>query len=165
MRNTRKCRYALVVGMVLVAPEAVAQSASNPEHAAVTAVVQKLFDAMARRDTVVLRALMLPGSELISFAITDTSSNMRRQSDSAFVSSLGRGKGVLLERFWSPTVLIRGPIATVWTPYDFHVDGKFSHCGVDSFTLVRGTAGWVVSGISYTVERSKCEPSPLGPPK
>ncbi len=42
---------------------------------------------------------------------------------------------VYRERYWSPTVLIRGPMALVWAPYEFQIDGKISHCGIDAFVL------------------------------
>ena len=71
----------------------------------------------------------------------------------------------MLERMWDATVLVHGPLAQVWTPYDFHADGEFSHCGVDAFTLIKTSEGWRVSGVAYTVEPTGCEPSPLGPPR
>jgi|APFre7841882724_1041349.scaffolds.fasta_scaffold63712_2 hypothetical protein len=37
----------------------------------------------------------------------------------------------LRERYWSPTVLVRGPIAVVWAPYEFWEDGMTSHCDVE----------------------------------
>jgi hypothetical protein len=49
-----------------------------------------------------------------------------------------------------------------WAPYDFHLDGKLSHCGIDSFGLVRGADGWRIAGISYTVQKTGCAPSPPG---
>jgi hypothetical protein len=52
----------------------------------------------------------------------------------------------------------------VWTPYDFHIDGEFSHCGIDAFNMVRTDEGWKIASIVWTVERTGCENSPLGPP-
>jgi hypothetical protein len=66
---------------------------------------------------------------------------------------------------WNPKVLIHGGLAVVWADYDFHLNGKFSHCGVDSVTLVTVSGAWKISGIAYTMETSECTPSPLGPPK
>ena len=71
----------------------------------------------------------------------------------------------LLERMWNPAVRVHGGLADLWAPYDFHQGGRFSHCGVDSFSLVRGPNGWLVASITYTVEQTGCAPSPLGPPK
>jgi hypothetical protein len=60
---------------------------------------------------------------------------------------------------------VSGRVATVTAPYDFHLDGAFSHCGTDIFTLVNGPQGWRISGGVYTVIKQGCPPSPLGPPK
>jgi len=49
--------------------------------------------------------------------------------------------------------MVHEGIAVVWTPYEFHVNGEFSHCGVDAFSLVRIDGQWKIAGIVYTVER------------
>jgi len=49
------------------------------------------------------------------------------------------------ERYWNPTVLVHRDIAQFWAPYSFDIDGKRSHCGVDSFSLAR-------VNLTYTVE-------------
>ncbi|MDP3000701.1 MAG: hypothetical protein Q8N47_24670 [Bryobacterales bacterium] len=36
-------------------------------------------------------------------------------------------------------------IAVVWTPCDIHWDRKFSHCGVDAFSLIKTSEGWKIS--------------------
>jgi hypothetical protein len=147
-----------------------AQGAAASDSAAVVAVVQRLFDAMARRDTTAARALLLPGSQFISIRSAAPGAGSspampRRQADTTFLRSLAAGRERLLERFWAPVVHVHGPLATVWTPYDFHTDGKFSHCGIDSFNLLRTPAGWQIAGIVYTVESTGCAPSPLGAPR
>jgi hypothetical protein len=60
------------------------------------------------------------------------------------------------ERYWSPTVLIRGGIAVVWAPYEFWIDGKTSHCGVDVFDFVKVGGEWRVSNSMWTVEPGAC---------
>jgi hypothetical protein len=137
-------------------------TAQSSDSAAVVSAVQRLFDAMAKRDTVAARALLLPGSEFMS--IRPNAQAPRHQADTSFLRSLGAGKERMLERMWAPVVHVHGPMAVLWAPYDFHIDGRFSHCGVDTFTLVRGAAGWRIASILYTVEPTGCAPSPLGPP-
>ncbi len=76
---------------------------------------------------------------------------------------------VLRERYWSPTVMIRGGIAVVWAPYEFRVDGETTHCGVDVFDFVKIDGRWIVSNAMWTVEREACaelrpgDPSMLRP--
>lgn len=141
-----------------------AAQAARPDTAAVLATVQRLFDALARRDTAVVRALLVPGVRFVSMR-ADTTSEPRAQGDAELMRMLTRGSGRLLERFWSPVIQIQGPIATVWTPYDFHVDSEWSHCGIDTFTLMRTGAEWRIASLTYTVQLRGCAPSPLGPPR
>ena len=131
---------------------------------AVVATVQRLFDAMAARDTVAARALLLPGTRFVSISNDTGPAIPRVQGDSAFLRMLAGSSERLLERMWAPVVQVQGRIATVWTPYDFHRGGRFSHCGIDAVTLLRTDAGWRSAGLLYTVQRTGCAPSPLGPP-
>jgi hypothetical protein len=45
----------------------------------------------------------------------------------------------------------------VWAPYDLWVNKKFSHCGVDVFTLIKTNQGWKIASLVYTVEPDACE--------
>lgn len=89
---------------------------------------------------------------------------LRAVTRAAFLESLGGEDQELLERMWDPTVQVQDPVAMVWTPYDFHLNGEFSHCGIDVFTMLNGAEGWQVTSITYNVVREECPPSPLGPP-
>ena len=61
------------------------------------------------------------------------------------------------ERYWSPTVLVRGSIAVVWAPYEYRIDGETSHCGVDVFDFVKVQGEWRVANSMWTVEPDACE--------
>jgi len=74
------------------------------------------------------------------------------------------------ERYWSPTVLIRGGMALVWAPYQFWIDGRTSHCGVDAMSFAKIDGVWKVSNAMWTVEPNACaelrplDPSEIRPP-
>jgi hypothetical protein len=138
--------------------------AQTADSAAAVAAVHELLDAMQRRDTAAARALLVPGARFVSVR-GDSAETPRVQTDGAFLRSLVGGRARLQERVWAPVVRVHGPLATVWAPYDFHVDGRRTHCGVDAFTLLWSGSRWRVAGITYTVERHDCPASPLGPPK
>lgn len=160
----RRWRFAtlIVVPVAAVISVSAPLRAQSADSVAVLAVIEHLFTAMAQRDTGAAHALFAPRSQIVAVR-SDTAAAPRVQSDTAFVRALGAGHGQIHERIWSPTVQIRGPLAMVWAPYDFHVDGQRTHCGVDAFTLVRADSLWRVVGIAYTIERRDCAPSPLGP--
>ena len=60
------------------------------------------------------------------------------------------------ERYWSPTVMIRGAMALVWAPYEFQIDGETTHCGVDVFSFAKINGIWKVSNSMWTVEPNAC---------
>ena len=134
------------------------------EESAVLATVQALFDAMAARDSAAALTVLLPGAALVGTTDSPDGSEANPLSGEAFANGLAAHAIPPLERFWDATVMIRGNIAIVWTPYDFHVGENFSHCGIDAFNLVRTSEGWRIASIVWTVEREGCEPSPLGSP-
>jgi hypothetical protein len=67
-------------------------------------------------------------------------------------------KGAADERISFETVKIDGPLAIVWAPYNFFFNGQFSHCGMDSFQLVRFGKEWKIQYIIDTRRRTGCNP-------
>ena len=130
----------------------------------VAAVAQRFLEALSAADTATLAGLLAPGATIHSVREGEGGASLRVVTREDFLASLGGETEQLLERMWEPTVLVRGGVAMVWTPYDFHLNGSFSHCGIDVFTLLKGEEGWQVTGITYNVVREGCQPSPLGPP-
>ena len=139
-------------------------SAQASEKAAVLAAVQQFFDAMAARDAAATERVMMPEGRSVSFRTIDGRLVMRSSLNQDYIKRLPSGKEKLRERMWKPEVKIHGQIANVWTPYDFWIDGKLSHCGIDSFNMVKVDGQWKIAGGVYTVE-TPCKPSPLGPLK
>ena len=135
-----------------------------PENVAVIAAVQQFFDTMAAKDVEGAAEVLVPDGQFFSIRTTDGEKVVRRSTNREYLERLASAKDDWLERMWEPEVRIRGDVATVWAPYDFFVNGKFSHCGHDAFQLMKIDGRWMITGGSYTVEVNGCEPSPLGPP-
>lgn len=130
-------------------------AAEASEEKAVLAVVQRFFDALAARDADAMRAVLTPEGRSYSVRESGAVSGV---GHAELAARLPGGKEKLLERMRNPRVSVRGGIAAVWTEYDFHREGKFSHCGVDSFNLVKMPEGWRIAGLIYTVESRGCPP-------
>ncbi|HEX5818172.1 MAG TPA: hypothetical protein VFY20_04800 [Gemmatimonadales bacterium] len=157
----RVARCGLVLMLLACgAPGLRAQTAQD----SVRATVQEFFRTMMARDTAGARRVLLDDGVTWGMRESDAGFVTWRRTHDQHVASLGKPGERLLERMWQPTVQVHGRLATLWTPYDFHVDGKFSHCGVDAVTLVRTDAGWKIASFVYTVEPTGCAPSPLGAP-
>jgi hypothetical protein len=109
---------------------------------------------MAAHDAGMIRSTVLPDARFYSVH-GDTPPASTSAED--FASRISALKGDLLERFTGkPNVLVSGHIAQVWGEYEFLRDGKFGHCGIDSFSLLKTTDGWKIAAITYTSETTGC---------
>jgi hypothetical protein len=131
----------------------------------VRATVQEFFRTMtARYSAGARRTLLEPDGQYWASGTSPQGPWVQRRTNAPYLESLGKPGPRWQERIWDPTILVHGRLATLWAPYDFHIDGTFSHCGVDAFTLFRTNEGWKIATVAYTVEQEGCAPSPLGPP-
>jgi hypothetical protein len=150
---------AIVVSVALSTSRASAQTPRD----SVVAAVNAFFHAMTAHDTAALSRLELPDGVLYSARVSGDSVTVSHRTFTEFAQQMAGMRDTVIERMWDPTVLLHGPIATVWAPYDIHRNRAFVHCGVDVFTLLRSPAGWKIATVTYTAEPTGCSPSPLGP--
>src|SRR5689334_15118456 len=152
---------AMLLNWILIA----ALQTTSADRDAVMKTVQAFFDTMTASDVEGARKVLQPQGRFHAMSMKDGKPDVRAFSNEEYFAILQENsKQKRQERIWNPEVRIHGLIATVTAPYDFWIDGKFSHCGVDAFDLIKTEEGWKIAGGVYTVE-SKCDPSPLGPPK
>lgn len=148
----------------LVALPATAQT-SAPGERAVLSVIERFFACMTTRDSAGMAAIMEPEG---LFTIVETGPNAKPPktvTHANYLSRVKKGGGVLQERYWDPTVRMDSSVAVISCPYDFHFDGKFTHCGLDVFTLVKRDGQWRIAGTVFSMRKEGCAPSPLGPLK
>jgi len=136
-------------------------AAGDPEEKGISAVIQRLFDAMAAHDGDAIRSVSIANGRIYGAR----ASGVGNTSFEEFAVRISAAKQKYLERIWAPKLQVRGAMANVWAEYDFHVDGKLDHCGIDSFSLVKMPEGWKIAGLVFTSETTGCAPSPLGPPR
>ena len=122
-------------------------------------VVQQFFDAMEARDTVTFSNTALPDAYHYYVKETKDSVLAGARPQSLFKQSLAANKRVVKEHFRNTgvTVQVHKRIAMVWGPYDLWADKKFSHCGIDVFTLLKTKDGWKIASIAYSVEPEECD--------
>ena len=112
--------------------------------------MQVFFDTMAAKDVEGARAVLQPQGRFHAMRMRDGKPDVRAFSNEEYFADLQASKARMRERIWNPDVRIHGLIATVWAPYDFWIDGKLSHCGIDAFDLIKTEDGWKIAGGVYT---------------
>ncbi|WP_045689480.1 nuclear transport factor 2 family protein [Hymenobacter sp. AT01-02] len=146
--------FALIVG------SATAVTAQTPasETAAVQKTIQAFFDGMRRADSAAVRRTLAPGAVFHTLSSRNGQTVLRPESPTEFVKAVGSPhKEVWDERITFDKVLIDANLASVWTPYEFYLGSTFSHCGYNSFQLVKLTDGWKIAHIIDTRRKEKCK--------
>ena len=145
----------LLTAGIFVSTFTTAQTAEDSAKA----VVNQLFTAMRTVDPAMLKD---------AFADSAVLQTIRRKQDGTFfvqnemvddfVKSISTAKKDSLdERITFETVKIDGPLASVWTPSKFYYAGKCSHCGVNSFQVVRSNGRWKSQFLIDTRRTQGCE--------
>lgn len=131
------------------------------DEASAAAVADKLFEAMRLKNADDIRALFLENGQLTAFDKPRSGegfSTTRNYSATAFAMLIADAKaGEFLEKMPEKEVRIYNDAAIVNGRYTFHVAGKFSHCGTNTFHLLKTVDGWKIANASTTLEFVNCD--------
>lgn len=149
-------RYFLIVlTLVLCGNNLLAQS---PEDS-VKSVITRMFDGMREADTGKIRSCF--ADSMIMQTISRTREGkliVRNDSPAGFISMIAKeAKGNADERISFETIKTDGPLAIAWTHYNFYYKGQFSHCGVNSFQLVKFNGEWKIQYLIDTRRKQGCK--------
>ena len=115
--------------------------------------VKALFDAMRAHDGEQLAA-QFTDSALLQRA--EPGGNIKSNDISQFAGFVSQTDKYLDEKLLAVTVQQSDNLATVWTPYVFYLDGKLSHCGVNSFQLVKTGPNWKIQYLIDNMHNGDC---------
>jgi hypothetical protein len=170
LRSFRRiCAAALIVVPQLPATLAAQQrpAAAAPRRtaaqSAVMAVVDSAMAAINSGDMIALSNVMTDSGQV--YAARDRNGVPVFTMRTAASQRAAGQRPPIVERGFDAEVRIAGTMASVWLPYDLWIDGKWSHCGIDQFTLVQVGSAWRIANLTYSVEQPPaCKLHPAGTP-
>lgn len=125
--------------------------AMSADESAALAAVRALFDAIESKDTDAIASLVEDAATVTALRETPTGWTRATSTREQFAAGIARSRSALRETMATPRVFVDGPLAVVWTPYDFFIDGARSHGGIDAIILIRDDSGaWRLHSIAYT---------------
>jgi len=146
--------FFLLIIFVVTAAFVKAQTAED----SVKAVINQLFTAMKNPDPLLLKSSFTDSAILQSVAEKNGKVSIINESINDFANSISKlPKDAADERIQFDLIKIDGALAIAWTPYKFYYKGNFSHCGVDSYQLVRINGAWKIQYLIDTRRKEKCE--------
>lgn len=140
-----------------------AREARGRERDEVREVLRRFARGLESRDTALVGStLHREGQGYSTRVAADGSARVDRQTNLEYLAWLPTAAGRHEERFRDEVVLVHGPIAFAWAPYDYFVDGRPVLCGVNAIALFRTPAGWVGGDRVWTEETEGCAGGRVG---
>ncbi|MBG9378707.1 nuclear transport factor 2 family protein [Panacibacter sp. DH6] len=144
----------LLVGVFSFAFSAKSQTTTEDS---IKTVINNFFEAMRNADAKALTACFTDSAILQSVHVKDGNTTIANETVKAFADAIAAiKKGDADERIRFDVIKTDGALAVAWTPYEFYYKGNFSHCGADSYQLVRINGNWKIQYLIDTKRKTGC---------
>ena len=115
------------------------------QEADIRKTIDVFFEGMHTADTLKIQSI---SRDLIMQSVSEKNGTIQLKSESVseFYKSIASIPANLKieERLLDYKIQIDGAMAHAWTPYEFYINGKLSHKGVNSFQLFKDNGVWKI---------------------
>ncbi|MBL7726691.1 MAG: nuclear transport factor 2 family protein [Dinghuibacter sp.] len=137
-----------------------AQNDRKTSEEAIKKTINTFFEGMQKGDSALMMTTISDSTGLQTILINRKGeTQVRYESVKSLIISVTKRPPELKsleERIQFDAIHIDGNLAVAWTPYKFFLNGNFSHCGANSFTLARMKGEWRIINIIDTRRREGC---------
>ncbi len=118
----------------------------NAQNDEIKHTIETFFEGFHHRDTTLLRQVCADKMILQSITENTNGNSLSEEPLQFFYRSIASMPKSLKynEQILSYTTQVDGSLGHAWTPYEFYLDGKFSHRGVNAFTLFKEKDQWKI---------------------
>ena len=129
----------------------------NSENVNIKTSIETFFDGFHQKDSLLMRSVLHESFKLESVALRDNKISKRDLNGKEFISAVTQRSDspAWKEKLLSYEINIDGPLANAWVKYEFWIDNKLSHCGVNSIHLLKDGLKWKIFSISDS-RRKNC---------
>lgn len=147
----------LLLGFWLLTSSVFVAKAQSEEEA-VKAVIVSMFDGMRAKNAEQIVEAFSENAIMQTIQNKPEGTVIGSNTVAEFANSIGSvpAETYLDERLTDFIINVDANMATAWTPYQFYVNEKFSHCGVNSFQLVKINEQWKIVYIIDTRRKEAC---------
>ena len=128
-------------------------------EAEVKKTIEKFFDGFHKGDTLIIKAT-LHDKLIMQTAYKNKKGEdvLNQDNPKKFLNAIATRPADQKwdERLQDFIIKVDGNMANAWTPYEFWFNGKFSHCGVNSFQLFNDAGTWKIIYLIDTRRRAGC---------
>ncbi|APZ45681.1 hypothetical protein BW723_04935 [Polaribacter reichenbachii] len=120
-------------------------------------VIETFFEGLHKGDSTLLKTTIHKDIKIQTTFTNKKGKNiLKTETKKQLLTAIANKKPehIYLVKLLSFDIKIDGNLASVWTPYEFYFNKKFSHCGANSFQLFNNNGNWQ---IIYLVDMRRTE--------
>lgn len=150
----------LIAGVCMLCLGVSVQAQEPETYQELRGTIETFFEGFHEKDSLVMKSVT--SDEMVMQSIgkdADGETVLEEVDFHEFLRSIVEipAESTFREELHSFEVRAEGDMATVWTPYSLFMDGVLSHCGVNSFQLMKETEGWKIIYLVDTRSKEDCE--------
>ena len=149
-------KYYIIIIMLFFFGNITAQSEAETE---VKQTIETFFEGFHKQDSTIMNSIIYKDIKLQSIGKNrEGALELTTTVYSKFLKSIVSipQDQKFEEKILNYTIQIDGNMANAWTDYQFWFNGQFSHCGVNSFQLIKENNTWKIFYLVDTRRREGC---------
>jgi hypothetical protein len=131
---------------ILVSLMLIFSSATYSQNEEVKQVVVTFFKGFHAKDSITMKSVCADKMILQSISESSKGTQLKNDSTQDLFRSIATIPNTILfeEKLLDYSIQVDGAMAHVWTPYEFYLNNKLSHKGVNAFTLFKDNGLWKI---------------------
>lgn len=108
--------------------------------------IETFFAGFHQKDSLKIKSVCAEKMMLQSISEGKKGTELHNELPSEFYKSIATipNEVQFQEKILKYNIQVDGTMAHVWTPYEFYVNEKLNHSGVNAFTLFKENTGWKI---------------------
>lgn len=150
----------IITILILFVFSSVVNAQKSTAEIAIKKTIETFFDGLHKGDsTVVSKTLHTNVKIQTTFTNKDGVKTLITDDKKKLLTGIANKKPehTYLEKLISWTINIDGNLASVWTPYEFYLNGNLSHCGANSFQLFNNNGKWEIIYLIDMRRKNDCK--------
>lgn len=151
--------FRIIFFLAVVTISTVTNAQVSSKEKAIKQTIETFFDGLHKGDSTIVSSTLHATIKLqTTYTNREGKSVLATDSKLKVLTGIANKKPehTYLEKLLAWDIKIDGNLASVWTPYEFYLNGKFSHCGANSFQLFNNNGKWEIIYLVDMRRRGNC---------
>lgn len=152
--------HKIITFLFVLALSTFVNAQDNNDKKAIKNTIETFFDGLHKGDSTIVSSTLHATIKMqTTFTNKKGEKRLVTESKEKVLTGIANKKPehTYFEKILSWNINVDGNLASVWTPYEFYLNDKFSHCGANSFQLFNNNGKWQIIYLVDMRSRNNCK--------